>query len=659
MNEYPRLFEPLMLGNTVMPNRIALAPMGALLGDEQGFTSERAVKFYEERAAGGAGLIVIENTCVEWPKGKANTAQTRTDVSRAVTGLRAISERVQYYGSLVAAQLQHAGGQTTLERTEGTHPYAASPVVMKEGLVPDEMTKEEIAHVIKCFAQSTFTTKRAGFNCVEIHGAHGYLVSEFLSPILNKRKDEYGGDVKKRVRFAVEMIDEIVKAVGKNFPIIMRINGSDRYEGGITIDEVQYIGRALEEAGAAALSISTGLNSLSRDWVFPTEIHGFGTNLPFAEAVKKVVKIPVGVAGRIVSPKHAEEILQDGKADFVVIGRPLIADPQWGNKAYLGKADKIRPCLYCNNGCTKHHHNNWRLSCDINVEAGRELEWLTIKPAARTLDIAVVGGGPGGMEAARRASMRGHHVSLYEKDAKLGGQLNIADIPAHKQRLKEYEQYLSNELKRLKVKVFCNTEVDTKFLKKLDVDGVVYAAGAKCRTSDHLKLTGKTKTMTAWDVFLYGPGDAKEVTIIGGGHVGVDLALFLREKGDGPNVRLVELLEEILPGTDPGTKMSLVHALEERQVEIITASQAKQTDTANQIEITSRKTGEKTVVSSDLLVVAVGAEACALPSVDKKQLPYPVIQVGDTIHPRGIWEATHEGTYAVLQIERWNDLMRD
>jgi 2,4-dienoyl-CoA reductase-like NADH-dependent reductase (Old Yellow Enzyme family) len=653
---YPRLFEPMPLGKQMVPNRIALAPMGALLGTEEGFISERAVRFYEERAAGGAGLIVIENTCVEWPKGKANTAQTRTDISRAVTGLRSISERVQYYGSLVAAQLQHAGGQTTLERTEGVHPYAASPVAMKEGLVPTEMTRDEIANVIRCFAQSTAVTKQAGFNCVEIHGAHGYLVSQFLSPLLNKRTDEYGGDVSKRVLFAMELVDGIRATVGKDFPIIFRINGSDRFEGGVTPEEAQYIARALEEAGVSAISVSTGLNSLSRDWVFPTELHGKGTNVEYAHNIKKAVKIPVGVAGRIDSPDHAEQILHDGLADYVAIGRPLIAEPQWGQKAYLGMSDRIRPCLYCNNGCTKHHHHNWRISCDINIEAGRELEWLTMQKSEKALTIAVVGGGPAGMETARRARLRGHRVHLYEKGDRLGGQLNIAGIPDHKTRLIDYARYLEREMARLGVDVHLGVGADKEFLRSLGADGIVIATGADCKCAEDIGVKADPGTMTAWDVFENGCGDAKEVTIIGGGHVGVDLALHLTSRDNAPRVRIVEMLPDILVGTDPGTKMCQARELKKRGIEVYSGSTAEYAKASGEVTIKSVDGAKFRKCPTDLLVIAVGARACVPECLEMDDFDCPVIRVGDAIRPRGIWEATHEGSYAIIQIERWSSI---
>lgn len=656
MNNYPNLFEPWLLGKTIVSNRITLAPMGVLLGTEQGFMSERAIKFYEERAAGGAGLIVIENTCVEWPRGKANMAQIRTDIPTAVTGLRALSERVQFYGSLIAAQLQHAGGQTTLERTENVHPYAASPIAMKDNLVPTEMTKDEIASVIQHFARSTKITKQAGFNCVEIHGAHGYLVSQFLSPILNQRTDEYGGNISKRVKFAVELVDAIRNTVGKDFPIIFRFNGSDRFQNGITISETQYIGQALEEAGVSALSISTGLNSLSRDWVFPTELHGIGTNVEFAQAIKQAVKIPVGVAGRIVSPAHAEEILRDKKADFVVIGRPLIADPQWGKKAWLGKADLIRPCLYCNNGCTKHHHNGWRLSCDINVEAGRELEWQIMPKASRPLRIAVIGGGPGGMEAARRARLRGHQVWLFEREGMLGGQLNIAGIPDHKQRLKEYKNYLIGEMERCGVEVRCSTTVSADLLKEISVDGVVLATGASCKTPSDIGMVCGCTGADAWNIFMNGCGTAREIAIIGGGHVGVDLALHLASKPNPPAIRIIEMLPDILNGTDPGTKMSLDHALSERGIEVFTSSIPEYRKDEG-IIIINRVDGDFSVERpADLVVIAVGANACKPSGLCQEDLDCPVISIGDSIRARGIWEATHEGSYAILQIERINDI---
>ncbi|WP_406676985.1 FAD-dependent oxidoreductase [Neomoorella carbonis] len=654
--KYTKLFEPWLLGKALVPNRIVMAPMGALLVTEEGFISERAIKFYEDRAAGGAGLIVIENSCVEWPRGKANIAQTRTDTSKAITGLRALSERVQYYGSLIAAQLQHAGGQTTLERTENTQPYAASAIPMKGKLIPTEMTKDDIAHVIQCFARSAQITKQAGFDCVEIHGAHGYLVSQFLSPVLNHRRDEYGGDAKGRVRFAVELIDAIRKTVGTEFPIIFRFNGSDRVQGGVTVEETRYIARALEEAGVSALSISSGLNSLSRDWVFPIELHPRGCNVEFAYEIKKAVNIPVGVAGRIDSPDYAEEIIREGKADFVVIGRPMIAEPQWGKKAFMGKTDQIRPCLYCNNGCTKHHHNNWRLSCDINVEAGRELEWQIKPNASRSLRLAIVGGGPAGMEAARRARLRGHNVQLFEKEDQLGGQLKIAGIAAHKKRILEYLQYMNREMKRLGVDVHCSTPVTLDLIKKLEIDGLIVATGAVCKPLSDLRVYDERMTRSAWDVFLNGIGTAREVAIIGGGHVGVDLALHLTSSQNPPSVRIIEIQQEILPGAEPGTKMALLRALYERGVEVFTSATAGLSPNKDKVVITSvngDSTWERPV---DLIVGAIGANSYAPPEFSAENLLCPVIYVGDCIKPRGIWEATHEGSYAILQLEMLNNI---
>jgi NADPH-dependent 2,4-dienoyl-CoA reductase/sulfur reductase-like enzyme len=291
----------------------------------------------------------------------------------------------------------------------------------------------------------------------------------------------------------------------------------------------------------------------------------------------------------------------------------------------------------------------------VNVEAGRELEWQTMQNSKKSLRLAIIGGGPAGMEAARRARLRGHTVQLFEKEEKLGGQLNIAGIPIHKQRIREYLQYMKRELERLGVEVNCSTNVNFDVINKLNIDGLVIATGATCKTPSDLKMNSGNMTRNAWDVFKNGIGSAREVAVIGGGHVGVDLALHLTSLQNPPKVRIIEMKSEILIGTEPGTKMALNQVLNERGVEVFTSATAAMSDEEKIIisDLEGKNTWERT---ANLVVVAVGANAYLPAELSAQNLTYPIIKAGDCIRPRGIWEATHEGSYAILQLERLNDI---
>jgi len=599
-----------------------------------------------------------ENTCVEWPRGKASTFPIRADIDESITGLHSIAEHVHYYGARIATQLQHVGGQTTLVRTENVQPYAPSAIPMKGDLIPKEMTCEDIKNVIRLFADTAERTKKAGFDCVEIHGAHGYLVSQFLSPVLNQRHDAYGGNLKGRVRFAVELVDAIRKRVGDDFPIIFRLNGSDRVSGGVSLEDVKYVARALEEAGVSAISVSSGLNSLSRDWVFPIEAYPRGCNVEFSRAIKSVVHIPIGVAGRIDTPDFAEEIISSEAADYIVIGRPLIADPDWANKAFWGVPERIRPCLYCNHGCTGYNHRGWRLSCDINSEAGRELDWQRKPTPIHKLHIGVVGGGPAGVEAACRARFRGHDVELFEKKDQLGGQLQIAGIPEHKKRIAMYVQFLSKEVIRLGVTVHYSTRFRPELLEKYKLDGLIIATGAVCLTSPNIK--GVNYACSAWEVLQNGVGIAQKVMIVGGGHVGIDTAIHLSTQNPSLNITVVEMKPQMLPDpeTEPSTRKALLKILSEKNIETLTSTTLDSIYKDRVIIKSNNQIQEERPV--DLVILALGALSY-IPEELKKinNFSCPVLYIGDCVRPKRIWEATHEGSHVILKLENLVALLKE
>ncbi len=561
---YVRLFEPGRIGSLALRNRIAMAPMGTQMYAE-GFVTEQLKDYYEARAKGGVGLITIDHLKISYPigAGKKNTA--RIDDDKFVPGLAELLQVVHRHGAKMVAQLGHMG---PADISSGTHqPLAASPLMRQADYThppssvvdysqPREMTLSEIAHTTTQFAEAALRAKKAGFDAVQVHTANRYLLASFVSPYWNRRTDHYGGSLENRARFPLEVVRAVREAVGADYPIVCRVNGEERdVEGGITIELAAQFARMLEAAGVDAIDVSS-MHPHS-----PEYAPGF--NVAAAAAIKRAVKIPVIVAGRL-GPDLGERVLREGHADFICIGRPLIADPLLPTKAAEGRMDDVVPCVYCVNCLAVDRE------CTVNPAWGNERAF-EIVPARERRSVLVVGGGPGGMEAARVAALRGHDVTLYEKEASLGGQLRLASVLRD-----EYEalvRYLSTQLARLNVKVELGKEVDAALVAKLQPQVVIAATGARSAPPDlsgiesarvltdsdiRAMMRGKGEGATPnkrrsirWLAWSYGlrllqqPGGrdlarrilthwspfGKRVVVVGRGLPGIELAHFLVERG--------------------------------------------------------------------------------------------------------------------------------
>jgi NADPH-dependent 2,4-dienoyl-CoA reductase/sulfur reductase-like enzyme len=498
--------------------------------------------------------------------------------------------------------------------------------------VPIELSNEEIHRLTRAFTEAASRIKEVGFDGVEIHGAHGYLVNQFLSPRTNKRRDEYGGTPENMARFACDIIRGIRDKVGLEFPISFRICGDEYVEGGVRIQDAVKHAPFFVEAGVDALHVSAGCGE-AHNWTIPNFMHEPGCLVNLASAIKEAVTVPViAVGGNLGDPVVAERVLREGKSDFIAMGRPLLADHELPNKARKGRLADIRPCILCNLGCS-HIKLDGRVTCTVNPACGQEMEYK-VKPATQRKKIMVVGGGLAGMEAARTLAKRGHEVSLYEKADKLGGQWNI--LTCYRPSVAVLTEYLSRGLKKAGVKVLLNTEVDTRLIKRTKPEAIVVATGARQIIPDISGIDGKNVVL-APDVLLGTVDAGQEVVIIGAGLVGCDTALFLANRG-----KKVSVIDEvnIAPNAGRTFKLDLMEEFVKNGVYMYPNSKVYSI-TENGVNIVHD--GELLSLRADSVVVAVGSRPEDKLTKDVEKLVPEIRLIGDCVEPRYSLAAIHEG----------------
>ena len=639
--KYTKLFEPGKIGRMQVKNRIVLPPCTTNFAGPIGEASDRLIKYYAERARGGAGLIIIENTQVKYPEGKNVSCQLRLDDDKYIPGYQELAEAIQVYGAKVFQQIHHAGRQ--VHNTEGVPPVAPSAIPCGFLQIPvRELTSEEVWDLVERFSETALRVKKAGMDGVEFHGAHGYLIGEFMSPHTNQRIDEWGGTFERRMKFIMEIIKRSRLKVGPDFPLCLRYSADEFVSGGLTLDDGKEIARMVETAGIDVLHVSCGIYESMHTLLEPMRFQE-GWRVYLAEEIKKLVKIPVITVGQIKTPAFAEQILREAKADFVALGRPLIADPHWPNKAKEGRDEEIRKCISCNTGCIGGHvFNDLYMRCTVNPVVGREREegWIEMKPAQKKKKVMVVGGGPGGMEAARVASLRGHDVTLYEKDSEPGGQLKVAAAAPGRDKLNYIMEYYSYQLKKVGAKMELGKAVDEKLIKEAKPDVLIVATGAEPFMPDIPCSWGKS-ILTYWDVLT---GKAKvpgeRVVVAGGGTVGCEIAIYLAQQGK--KATIVEMLEELAIDEEPITRFDLLtHQLPEAGVQSLTERTI--TEISDKGVTVLDRHGRKSVIEADSVVIALGTKSVET-LADKVQDVVPEVYViGDSLKPRKIINAIYEG----------------
>ncbi|MFH0845469.1 MAG: tRNA-dihydrouridine synthase, partial [Pseudomonadota bacterium] len=481
MTTFKRLFEPLSFNGLQLKNRIVMPPMATNFAGARGEVTDQMISYYEERAKGGAGLVILEVTGVDFPRGNTVLHQVAIHDDSCMEGLSRLVNAVKKWGARIATQLHHAGRRASSKST-GMIPVAPSPIACYGGDMPEVLDKKGILSIIKAFAEGARRAKAVGFDAVELHCAHGYLMGQFLSPLTNTRTDEYGGPLANRVRFVTEIIEAVRGEVGEDYPILARISGDEFIPGGLRISDSVEIARILERTGIDCIHVSGGSTPSNLEQYRAQEISTIpsmyfkGPSFAhLAQEIRRSVGVPVIAVGRINDPLMAEQVLEQDKADLVTMGRALIADPELPNKAYEGRTDEIRKCIACLHCINVVLNQKGSLRCAINPVVGREAQ--AIPKPEKSKKVLVIGGGPAGMEAARWASSRGHHVSLWEKDRRLGGQLNLAHIPPHKDELKGLTDYLSKQLELHKVPIELGKEATVELIRQYNPDVLILAAG--------------------------------------------------------------------------------------------------------------------------------------------------------------------------------------
>jgi len=644
MYMFKHLFSPIRIGAMEVRNRIVLPPMTVGYGAPDGTVTEKHRDYYETRAAGRAGLIITEAAAVHAQR-KYGLFPLGLYEDEQIPSWKAMADAVHSHGARLSVQLMDPGPES-IEMLTGIQPVGPSAVVGR-GLfrtVPRELSVEEIEAIVQDFADAVGRAKEAGLDSVQIHAAHGYaLVGSFLSPFFNKRTDSYGGSLEGRLKLLLDIIRASKARAGDDFPVIVRISGDERRTGGRTLQETQFLARILAEAGVDALEVSGGtIPNVFWAVVAPSGTP-LGLNAPYSEAIKQVVDIPVISVGRINNARMAEFILDTGRADMVSMGRALHADPELPNKAAEGRFDDIAPCVACNCGCIGSVVQGQHATCIVNPAAGREKEMALI-PAETPKKVLVAGGGPAGLEAARVAALRGHEVTLCEKEGKLGGQVNIASVPPFMQEIGQVIKYLRVQVEKAGVKVETGTEVTPELIEERKPDVVVVATGAVPWVPQDIPGIDKDNVVTAWDVLGgHDASKARKVVIVGGGLTGCETADFLALPMDNmaaapTDVTILEMRDEIALDSMSEPRHLLLDRLREKRIEILTRAEVK--EILDDGVVFTHNGQEETLHGAEYVILAMGARTQDALSAAIQDKVGEVYVIGDAREPRRILEAT-------------------
>ena len=645
--ETPKLlFTPGHIGKMVLKNRVVMAPMVRNYADERGRMTSRYVAHLARIAEGGAGTMILEASFVS-PEGRGFRHQLGLHSDAVIAGLSEAAAAVHAHGARLGIQLFHAGRQTTTAVC-GEQPVAPSEIPCPLlGELPRGLDRMEIHALVRAFGNAARRAKAAGLDFVEIHAAHGYLITQFLSPFSNKRPDAYGGTTENRRRLLAEIIAEVRKEVGTDLPITVRISADEMVPGGMLPADSQDLAIWLEERGIDAVHVSAcNYASYSQGRMIPPMAVDDGPLVKYASLLKQAVSIPVIAVGKIRTPALAEATLRNGQADFIALGRELLADPDWPRKAELGLDEEIHGCIACNQGCITRLFEQRDVWCTVNAACGREREFSGLAGIGRHRKVLVAGGGPAGMSAAAAAARAGFQVILCEAADGLGGQLPAAGAAPHRPGWIELLRNQRHQLKQLGVAVRLNTKVDRTLVLLESPFAVIVATGARPIRPD-IPGVGQFNVCTAYDL-LEGRVKAQgSVLVVGGGCAGAQTAEFLAQQGHA--VTIAEAEGDIAADAPLDERSLLLGRLKRLGVQIMTHTRMLSID----LQAINLQHGDEIFgFTADSVVLCLGS--CPVNSLEKelRGLAPRVITVGDALRARRVTDAVLDGALAVLALCR-------
>ena len=635
---YTKLFESGSIGGVELKNRIVMPAMGCSLAEITGEPGPRMIKYYTERARGGAGLIITEITRIDDETGVGTPNQLSVTNTHVIGQLSRLVEAVHTYDTKLFVQLHHPGNQTPSRLIGGKQPVSASDVTCKViGEQPRPLTTEEVEAMVKKFVTGAVIAQKAGVDGVEIHAAHGYLVSQFLSPYTNKREDKYGGSFEGRLRFITEIIMGIKAYCGPKFPISVRMNGDDFLPGGLTIEDSVKIAVYLEKLGVSCINVSCGMYDSGSTIIEPS-FFAEGWKKHLAAAVKAAVSIPVIAVNNIKHPAVAEQLLEENVCDFIGIARGFLADPQWGVKAKANEDLYIRKCLGCME-CFRILNDGLPLGCTLNPILGREFEWGEEKlvHSGNGEKIAVIGGGPAGMQAALVLAKRGFKPIILEAKGELGGTANLAAIPPYKGMISEFVETQKAEIERAGVEVVLNCKADVNTVKEIGAKAVFVASGGNPIVP--ASIEGIEKAVTAESI-LSGKAkvEGQNVVVVGGGVTGLETAEYL---SPSHKVTVVEMLDKVGGNLYPSVTMHLVQEIMKNGGSIKKGSALVKIEDG---KVIVKKAGETEIeeIPCDHVILAMGVRSNREGLEElKAEFGDNVVCVGDASRPAQIYDALH------------------
>ncbi len=646
--EHPELCKPLTIGKLTLRNRMLSAPMGATDITAEGTPGLRTQGFYEARAKGGAASVTVSELVVHPETDGSQMLHLSLATPNQLGAFAYVADAIKRHGAIASIELSHSGqyaGTYMVDKKSKAElcQWGPSDGVRPDGLPVRALSQEQVADIVRAYADAAVLAKRAGFQMCMVHAGHGWLINQFLSPYFNKRTDEYGGTFEGRIRFAKEVLTAIREAVGPGFAIELRMSGSELFDGGYDVEEGCRIAQALEEH-IDLLHVSAGSYQFGFSITHPSMFRDHGVNVPLAARIKQCVSVPVVTIGGLSDPDQMEEIIASGQADAVAMARGLLADPEIPNKVMANRSRDVVKCLRCF-VCMAERPITQTRRCAVNPRIGREFEGLDITPAAMPNRVLVAGGGIAGMKAAHTAALRGHEVTLCEASGELGGILNTEAALPFKRDMYELGRTYAHLCREAGVDVRLNTPVDAALCEELEPDALIVAVGSEGLDLP-IPVAENAWVISIEELYLENADPGDEVVVIGGGLTGCECALLLAQQGR--RVHLLEMGPELAPDANIRQRPILLAELEKTDVDVLTGARALAVESGG-VKV-ALSTGEERVVPGTSVISAIGRKSRSA-EVEALRDGAPFVRIiGDALRPANICTAIYEAYHAALDV---------